>query len=95
MLLRREEFEHPTQVSRVRLNLFEQPGSADGPVTGMLPAEKGYLLTEDRIGSNTVVATLGFFTDREEAVARFERRGQELLAQSYRHRPAPDARVER
>ena len=95
MLLRREEFDHPTQVSRVRLNLFEQPGSADGPVTGMLPVEKGYLLTEDRIGSNTVVATLGFFTDRGEALARFEQRARELLAQSYRQRPAADARVER
>jgi len=95
MLVRQQEFEHPTQVSRVRLNLYEQAASSDGPVTGMLPAEKGYLLTEHRIGSATVVATLGFFTDREEALVRFERRAAELLAQSYRPRAAAEAQVDR
>jgi len=67
----REEFEHPTQASRVRLNVYEQP-------------EGGYLVTEDRIGTVTVVATLGAYDDREAAVARAAARADELRRQRYR-----------
>ena len=82
MLIQREEFGHPTQASRVRLNVFEQPAGGS-PVEG-LPDEGGFLVTEERIGTVTVVSTLGFFTAREEAVQRLRRRAAELQRQSYR-----------
>jgi hypothetical protein len=65
------EFEHPTQAGRVRLNIFEEPG-------------RGYLATEERRGTVTVVATRGLFGSREEALARIEGRAQELVRQRYR-----------
>ena len=94
-LVRREELEHPTQVSRLRLNLYELPPSTDGAVDGMPSGARGYLLTEDRMGSTTVVATLGLFTDREEALRQLERRLQELRAQSYRPSSSASPQVER
>jgi hypothetical protein len=66
-----QEYEHPTQVSRVRLQVFEVPG-------------EGYLVTEDRIGTVTVVATLGLFSTREAALRRLDSRGRELMGQRYR-----------
>ena len=64
------ELEHPSQASRVRLRLYE-------PQTG------GYLLTEERQGTSTVIATLGLFDRREEALGRLEARTAELLRQRY------------
>lgn len=64
------EFAHPRQASRVRLRVYE-------PETG------GFLLTEERLGAFKVVATLGLFDKREEAVARLEARAGELQRQHY------------
>jgi hypothetical protein len=61
---------HPSQASSVRLNLYE-------PETG------GFLLTEERLGSAKVVATLGLFDRREDAVARLDARVRELEGQRY------------
>jgi hypothetical protein len=77
-----EEFEHPSQASRVRLNVFDyQP---DSPVAGLGPPEKGFLVTEDRVGTVTVVSVLGFFAMQEEAYAAVRARAHELQAQRYR-----------
>jgi hypothetical protein len=75
MKLLEQTLEHPTQASRVRLNVFELP-------------EGGFLVTEDRIGSATVVATLGLFDARDPALARARGRAAELEAQRYRAIPA-------
>jgi hypothetical protein len=90
MRIHQEEFEHPTQASRVVLNVYEQQVAkdmvaADDGVRGV----SGYLVTEDRLGSSRVVATLGFFKTREEALARVRDRGSDLRNQSYR--PVPSA----
>jgi hypothetical protein len=65
-----EQFEHPVQASRVRLRVFEQP--------------EGYLVTEERIGTTTVVATLGSFSERDVALGRVADRVRDLEAQQYR-----------
>lgn len=70
------EFEHSTQAGRVRLSVFEEGG-------------KGSPATEERIGTVTVVATLGLFRRRGEAPARVEGRGRELALQRYRALAAP------
>ena len=75
----------------MRVSVFEQPPTPDGPVAGMGPREKGYLVTEERLGVTKVVASLGFFSDRAEALARFDRRSAELRGQGYR--PVPSAGV--
>ena len=90
MRIHQEEFEHPTQASRVLLNVYEQQVAkevvaADDEVRGV----SGFLVTEDRLGSSRVVATLGFFRTREEALARVSERGDELKSQRYR--PVPSA----
>ncbi|HWX23809.1 MAG TPA: hypothetical protein VN083_02150 [Vicinamibacteria bacterium] len=65
-----EEYRHPTQASLVRLSLFEEP---DGHS----------LVTESRSGPSTVIATLGAYESREEALARIRQRGEELGRQRY------------
>jgi hypothetical protein len=81
VLLLQEVYEHPSQASRVRLNVYEyQPESA---VVGLGPGEPGYLVTEERIGTVTVVSTLGFFTDRQKAFEAARARARELQAQRY------------
>lgn len=87
MRIHQQEFEHPTQASRVRLSVFERQPEPEQPVAGMGPREAGFLVTEDRIGTVTVVASLGYFASREEAMARVRSRGREL--QEQRHRPLP------
>ena len=74
MKLLEQTLEHPTQASRVRLNVFELP-------------EGGWLVTEDRIGATTVVATIGLFDTRDAALARARARAAELAAQRYRAIP--------
>jgi len=69
MRIERKEFAHPVQASRVRLNVFQQPD--------------GFLVTEERIGTVTVVATLGFFDTAEAALARLRLRAEELERQRY------------
>jgi hypothetical protein len=70
MRLLHEEYEHPTQVGRVGLSVFEQPG-------------EGFLVTEERGGTTTVVKTLGLFERREPALERVRARETELQAQRY------------
>ena len=70
MRIFQEVLEHPVQASRVRLNVFEDTD--------------GYLVTEARIGTVTVVATLGLFGTRDQALARAQKRIHELEAQLYR-----------
>ena len=82
MLLHREEYVHPSQASRVRINVYDyQPES---PVAGLGPRERGYAVTEDRVGTVTVVASLGYFEEREKAFEAARSRGRELQAQRYR-----------
>ncbi len=85
MRVHSEELAHPTQASRVRLNVFELSGPISS-VHGLDGARGGaqYLATEDRIGTSTVVATLGAYTTRDEALAVIARRSQELERQHYR-----------
>jgi hypothetical protein len=71
MKILQEAYRHPTQASEVRLNVYERP-------TG------GYLVTEDRLGTATVVATLGLFDGREAALLRAHARARELERQRYR-----------
>jgi hypothetical protein len=89
MVIDYQEFEHPTQASRVRLSVFEQQPPAVESVAGLLPREPGYLVTEDRVGAGKVVATLGFFRARDEALARLRARARQLEAQRYRPVPRP------
>ena len=70
MKLLEQTLAHPTQASLVRLNVFALP--------------EGHLVTEERIGTTTVVATLGLFDDRDAALARARSRAAELEAQRYR-----------
>jgi len=84
MRLQRLELEHPTQASRVALNLYEQPAAPNPPGIDT-PSEKGgFLVTEERIGVTTVVNSLGFFESREAAQERFRTRAEELRLQRYR-----------
>ena len=80
---------HPTQASRVRLRVFERP--PERTVTGMGPDQKGFLVTEERIGSRTVFSTLGFLPTREEALDRLRARSTELAEQRYRPASATPA----
>ena len=82
MLLFREEYEHPSQASRIRVNVYEY--EPESPVAGLGPSEPGFVVTEDRVGTVTVVSTLGFFPDREPAFAAARARARELQAQRYR-----------
>jgi hypothetical protein len=84
MRIHQEDYEHPTQASRVRLAVFEQKPAGNENVLGLMPREPGFLVTEERLGSSKVVATLGFFPTREEAMARLQSRARELEGQLYR-----------
>jgi hypothetical protein len=77
------EFEHPRQASRVRLNLYRYLPPPEERVEGMLPEQEGVLLTEERVGTTTVVASLGFFAGEAEGRARFQERAEELTRQGY------------
>jgi hypothetical protein len=84
MRLLRLELEHPTQASRVALNLYEQAPAPNPPGIDT-PSEKGgFLVTEERIGVTTVINSLGFFESREAAQERFRTRADELKLQRYR-----------
>ena len=71
MALVAREFVHPTQPGQVRLRVYQ-------PETG------GFLVTEERDGTRTVVATLGLYDSQEAALARVEERARSLEAQRYR-----------
>jgi hypothetical protein len=70
MLFTQKTYRHPTQASSVALSIFEEK---DGR----------YLVTESRSGPQTVVATLGAYDRREDAVERVRDRAQELTGQRY------------
>lgn len=84
MRLQREELEHPTQASRVALNLYELAPARNPPGIDTPSESGGYLVTEERIGANTVISSLGLFDTREAAQERFRRRIEELKGQRYR-----------
>jgi len=74
MIVAQEELAHPSQPSRVRLRVFDRG--------------RGFLLTEERIGTATVYSTLGLFASRQEAEARLHARAEELSRQRYSRAPA-------
>ncbi len=84
MLLQRLELEHPTQASRVALNLYEQPSGPNPPGIDTPSENGGFLVTEERSGVTKVVSSLGLFDAREAAQERFRRRLEELKLQRYR-----------
>ena len=84
MKVLQEEFEHPTQASRVRLNVFEQPAGPNPPGIDTPTESGGFLVTEERIGTVTVVSTLGFFDSPEAAMERLKERARQLRLQQYR-----------
>jgi hypothetical protein len=83
MRVHQEDYEHPTQATRLRLAVFEQKPPETEAVQGLAPPESGFLVTEERLGAGKVVATLGFFPSREEALAQLHARSQELERQLY------------
>jgi len=82
-LLESQELEHPRQASRVRLKLYRYVPPSEERVAGMLPDQEGFMLTEERMGTTTVVASLGFFADEAAAQARLRQRAEELARQGY------------
>ena len=84
MVIAKEEFEHPTQASRVILSVFEQ--AQGGNAVEGLPDGAGFLVTEEWLGSSKVVKTLGFYDGREAALTRLRRRARELETQRFRPR---------
>jgi hypothetical protein len=85
MRLYSAEFEHPTQASRTVLNVYEETPARNSPAAETdTRGVAGYLVTEDRIGARKVVATLGFYATREEALTRVQARAAELQHQRYR-----------
>ena len=88
MLISSETYEHPTQASRVRINVYEEPPMPNPPGIDLPTTGGGYLVTEDRIGTTKVISTLGFFDRKEDALARARKRAEELQAQLYRPVPA-------
>jgi len=84
MRLMRLELEHPTQASRVALNLYQQPPAPNPPGIDTPSENGGFLVTEERIGTTTVIGSLGLFDTREAAEQRFRRRAEELRLQRYR-----------
>jgi hypothetical protein len=64
-----DEYRHPSQATRVRLVVYQKP--------------EGFLVTEERIGSTTVVSTLGLVPSREAALDIAGRRGEELVSQRF------------
>ena len=83
MLIFSETYEHPTQVSKVRINVYEEPPMPNPPGIDTPTTGGGYLVTEERIGTTKVIATLGFFDRKEDALARARQRAEELKGQRY------------
>ena len=93
MRVAQEEFTHPSQVSRYRLSVFQQEVGKDVPAADdALRGKTGFLVTEERIGSTVVFNTLGFFLDREEALACLRERAHELGSQRWQPAAAAVAR---
>ena len=88
MLLTAQEYEHPTQASRLRLKLYHYTPPPQESVAGLLPDQPGYQLTEERVGTTTVVAGLGLFASEDQARERLAQRAHELAAQGWSLSPA-------
>ena len=88
MLIFSETYEHPVQVSKVRINVYEEPPMPNAPGIDTPTTGGGYLVTEERIGTTKVIATLGYFDGKEDALARARTRVAQLKAQLYRPVPA-------
>lgn len=90
MRIHHDVFEHPTQASRLTLNVYEQQVSADAVAADdEIRGVSGYLVTEAWLGSSKVVRTLGFFRVKDEAMACVRERAETLQKQSWR--PVPSA----
>jgi hypothetical protein len=89
MRIFQQDYEHPTQASRARLNVYRYQPAAEERVSGMLPRQDGFLLTEERVGTTTVVSTLGFYPVEAEARARMQTRAAELARQGWRAATTP------
>jgi hypothetical protein len=70
MIVSTSTYRHPTQAGLVQLSVYEEPSER-------------YLVTESRSGAETVVATLGVYDRREDALARARDRGHQLNGQRY------------
>ena len=64
-----EQYRRPASVDLVRLAVYEQTD--------------GFLVTEERVGSATVVATLGSLAARADAAALLRRRAGQLETQGF------------
>jgi hypothetical protein len=89
MRIQNHELQHPTQASRLRLNLYRYDPPSEQGVAGLMPPQAGFLVTEERVGTSTVVKSLGFSADEHEARQLFQRRQQELAQQGWRPPAAP------
>ena len=70
MILSAQTYRHPTQASTVGLSVYEERADR-------------YLVTESRSGPQTVIATLGVYDRREDALVRARDRAAELSRQRY------------
>ena len=89
MRILQQDYAHPTQASGLRLSLFKYAPAPEERVSGLLPRQDGFLLTEERIGSGAVVKTLGFFTEEAEARAANVSREEALAGQGWRKAAEP------
>jgi hypothetical protein len=89
MRILQQDYAHPPQASGLRLGLFKDAPPAEERVSGMLPGQDGFLLTEERIGSGAVVKTLGFFTAEADARATLAVREEALAGQGWRKAAEP------
>jgi len=64
-----EEYHHPSQATRVKLVVYEQP--------------QGFLVAEERVGSATVVRTIGLVATREAALELARLRAESLTRQRW------------
>ena len=64
-----EEYRHPLRVDLVRLALYDVP--------------QGFLVTQESVGSATVIATLGTFAARPGAEALLRERARQLEDQGF------------
>jgi hypothetical protein len=89
MRIQQQELQHPTQVSRLRLNLYRYDPAREEEVAGLMPDQPGFLLTEERVGTRTVVSSLGFFAEERQAQDLLQRRQHELAEQGWRPAAGP------
>jgi hypothetical protein len=91
MRIQQRELQHPTQVSRLRLTLYRYDPAGNERVAGLMPDQPGFHVTEERVGTRTVVSSLGFFAEQPQALDLLQRREHELAAQGWRAAAGPPA----